>query len=353
MRKFITVHLVLRFVPIALLCLLLLLDYLLEFPEGRALRLCCYLLAAAIQYVAYPLTREDTANPVRFFVVSSLYYLCAFMMQRGKDMADFYFLIPGAVFSVVYLVGALILKYEDAASVFRKDAAWCCAEEDSRTFYVIIILGFTQALIVMRYEQALPTFYWIVAALIAGVNILLHIRAYSGRTMLIGKRKERRIQSLIVSNGHMSDIVPEVENTILARAYRRIDQFMRDSKPYLDEKFTLEKMSDVLKLNKLYISRSINKFTNKNFRQYVNWHRVMYSVELMRADPWLKVIEIAFMSGFHSQVTFNMCFKLFLDETPSDMLSRLRLLKPRPEVSKIEVTLPQGEVAPSLQDARS
>lgn len=350
MKKIITVHFVLRFVPAVLLCLLLLLDCTLDQPEGRALRICCYLLAAAIQYVAYPLTRDDTINSVRFCIVSSLYYICAFMMQRGRDMADFYFLLPGAVFSVLYLVRGLILKYEDASAVFRKDAAWCCAEEDSRTFYIIIILGFTQALVVMRYEQALTQYYQIVAVLIIVVNVLLHFRAYSGRTMLIGKRKERRIQSLMVSNGHMSDVVPEVENSILARAYKRIDQFMRDSKPYLDEKFTLEKMSDVLKLNKLYISRSINKFTNKNFRQYVNWHRVLYSVELMRADPWLKVIEVAFMSGFHSQVTFNMCFKLFLDETPSDMLSRLRLLKPRPEVSKIEVELPRDEVLPSLRD---
>ncbi len=67
----------------------------------------------------------------------------------------------------------------------------------------------------------------------------------------------------------------------------------------------------------------------------------------MRADPWLKVIELAFMSGFHSQVTYNMCFKVFMDETPSDMISRLRLQKPRPEPSRIEVKLPPDEVVPS------
>lgn len=352
MRKIITVHFVLRLIPLALLSVLFAMEFTLESPDGRPLRLCSYLLAAAIQYVAYPLTREDTANSTRFYIVSSMYYICAFLMQMGRDMADLYFILPGMGFVILYLIGGLAYKYSDASAVFRKDAAWCCAEEDSRTFYAILVLGLSFALVVMRYEDAPPAMYHICITLIAVMDILLHIRAYSGRTMLIGRRRERRIQAIVASNGHMSDIVPEVESTILAKAYKRIDQFMRDSKPYLDEKFTMEKMSEMLKLNRLYISRSINKFTNKNFRQYVNWHRVLYAVELMRADPWLKVIELAFMSGFHSQVTFNMCFKLFLDETPSDMLSRLRLLKPRPEVSKIEVELPQDEVLPSLQGAR-
>ena len=352
MRKIITVHFVLRFVPLALLSILLILEYTMEIPDGRPLRICSYMLAAAIQYVAYPLTREDTANSVRFCIVSSMYYICAFLMQRGRDMADFYFLLPGAVIVILYLFGGLAFKYNDASAVFRKDAAWCCAEEDSRTFYALLVLGFSLALVVMRYESAPAFAYHITGVLILVMDVLLHFRAYSGKTMLLGMKRERRIQSVVASNGHMSDVVPEVENSILAKAYKRIDQFMRDSKPYLDEKFTMDKMSEILKLNKLYISRSINKYTNKNFRQYVNWHRVMYAVELMRADPWLKVIELAFMSGFHSQVTFNMCFKLFLDETPSDMIARLRLMKPRPEVSKIEVVLPRDGVLPSLPDAK-
>ena len=40
------------------------------------------------------------------------------------------------------------------------------------------------------------------------------------------------------------------------------------------------------------------------------------------------------------------------DETPSDMLARLRLMKPRPEVSKIEVQLPKNGVLPSVPDAQ-
>lgn len=352
MKRILTIHFILRLAPVLLFCLLMLMDLASECPDGRVLRICCYLLAASAQYLAYPLTREEVGNSVRFCVVSSIYFICACCVQGGRDMADFLFLLPGAGFVILYMLGGLFYKYREPKAIFRKDAAWCCAEEDSRTFYSILVLVLSVALVVLRYEGAPPALYYVFSVVILALNVLLHIRAYSGRTILLGRKKEKRIQAVMLSSGHLTDVVPEVENTILERAYKRIEQCMREDKPYLDDRFSLERMAEILKTNKVYISRAVNKFTNKNFRQYVNWHRVMYSVELMRADPWLKVIELAFMSGFHSQVTYNMCFKLFLDETPSDMVARLRLTKPRPEVSKIEVRLPQNGVLPYGPDAK-
>lgn len=308
--------------------------------------MCCYLISSAVIYIAYPLTRDESSQSVRFCAVCSLFFVCAGLLLGDIGTEEFLFLIPGAVFTMLYMAGSLVGKYKEPAAIFRKDAAWCCAEEDSRSFYSWIILA--SVLVLMAFRNGYVQSAMAVSLLV--LNIILHMRAYTGRTLLIGRKKERRIQTLLLSNGHYSDVVPEVDNAILTRSYRRIEQFIKDHKPYLDDQFTLEKMSDMLKLNKVYISRAINKFSGKNFRQYINWHRVLYSVELMRADPWLKVIELAFMSGFHSQVTYNMCFKLFMDETPSDMLCRLRLQKPRPELSRIEVNLPPDEVVPSSPD---
>lgn len=340
----------LRVIPVAIFLLLMLLEYTSGMEDGREMRRCCYLCAAAVLYLAYPLTRDETVNSVRFCIFVSIYYLCAYILLEGRDLADCLFLLPSALFLMIYLAGCLFCKYKEPAAIFRKDAAWCCAEEDSRLFFSLVLLIVIIALVVSRYEDSVPMVYNITAGFLLLLDIILHSRAYSGRTVFLGRKKERKIQTILLSNGHFADIVPEIENTILSKAYRRIEQFMREHKPYLDEKFSLEKMAEYLKLNRVYISRAVNKYTNKNFRQYVNWHRVLYSVELMKADPWLKVIEVAFMSGFHSQVTYNMCFKLFMDETPSDMLARLRMTKPRPSASSIEVRLPEDEVPPSLPD---
>lgn len=350
MRRSFTVHFVLRLVPIALFAMLMLLDFASKDPEGLPLRVCLYLLASAVIYLAYPLTRDENTVSVRFCAVCSIYYLSAFLFGNSPDLEEYLFILPSMVFTLAYLFGELSFKYKEPSTLFRKDAVWCCAEEDSRTFYALLTLTCATALMILRREEAGTEVFLSAAGVLLSLDIALHVRAYSGKTLIMDSRKERRIQTILLSSGRMTDMIPEVENAILAKAYKRVDQYMRESKPYLDEKFSLEKMSDTLRLNKVYISRAVNKYTNKNFRQYINWHRVLYSVELMRADPWLKVIELAFMSGFHSQVTYNMCFKQFMDQTPSDMVSRLRLQKPRPEVSKIEVKLPQDEVLPSSRD---
>ena len=95
---------------------------------------------------------------------------------------------------------------------------------------------------------------------------------------------------------------------------------MSEKKPYLDDTFNLEDFARSLYTNKVYLSRTINAFSGRNFRQFTNYFRVRYSLELMKKDPLLKIEEVALMSGFHTVVSHNMSFKLFMDETPSEWM---------------------------------
>ena len=352
MKRFLTLHSFLRVYPLILLALFVLIEMLVHGRDDRAFRICCYLVVTSSVYLAYPLTREECSANLQLIAPASLFFLVAALQQGSRLMPVYLMLYPAAAFLILLHIAATALKYRNPNELFRKDAAWCCAEEDSRMVYSMVTLVLAACIITMRFEDAPAHAYGYMAMALSALNVLLYLRARNGRTMMLGRRKERRIQTILLSGGNMSEVIPEVEGAILAKAYKRIEQFMQDHKPYLDDKLTLERVSEVLKINKVYISRAINKYTDRNFRQYINWHRVLYSVELMRSDPWLKVIELAFMCGFHSQVTYNMCFKMFMNETPSDMLTRLRLQKPRPEVSRIEVRLPRAEVPPSVQDAQ-
>ena len=352
MKRIITVHLVLRFAPLVLLALLILSSEALDYGKGRAMRLCCYFLAAAVIYLAYPLSREDAVHSVRFCVVSGVYYLVANIFATRADLYEPLFILPTAILVVLLIANFLYVKYKDPASLFRKDAQWCSAEEDSRVFFSLITLLLVLSLVFISHTTSSKVPIYCMMAAIVSLDVVLHCRAYTGRTMILGHKKEKRIQNIMIASGHGSSLVSEVETGILEKSYRRVEQLMKEKKPYLSDKFTLEEMSDILKINKVYISRAVNKFTGKNFRQYVNWHRVLYAAQLMKADPWLKVIELAFMSGFHSQVTFNLSFRMFLDEAPSDMLVRLRLSKPRPSISKIEVKLPSSTSPLSSPDER-
>ena len=95
-------------------------------------------------------------------------------------------------------------------------------------------------------------------------------------------------------------------------------------KPYLDENITVGEIAKKLYTNKAYLSRVINDHTGKNFCQYVNYYRVMYSIQAFKENPGLRVYELAEMSGFHTIVSYNMAFRLVTNETPSEWCKRVR-----------------------------
>ncbi len=99
--------------------------------------------------------------------------------------------------------------------------------------------------------------------------------------------------------------------------FQRIVTYMEEKRPYLDERINLEQFSKSIFSNKVYVSKTINYYSGKNFRQFINWYRIRYALDLMRKDPHLKMEEVSMMSGFHSTVSFNMAFRLFEAKTPT------------------------------------
>ncbi|MBQ4183939.1 MAG: helix-turn-helix domain-containing protein [Bacteroidales bacterium] len=92
---------------------------------------------------------------------------------------------------------------------------------------------------------------------------------------------------------------------------------MTEKKPFLVCSFTLGDLASALYSNKVYLSKTINHFSGRNFRQYVNYYRVMYSMELFRNNMTLKVSDLSNLSGFHSSTTFTQAFQNVMGKTPS------------------------------------
>jgi YesN/AraC family two-component response regulator len=99
---------------------------------------------------------------------------------------------------------------------------------------------------------------------------------------------------------------------------------MADRKPFLVESFSLGDLASVLFTNKVYLSKTINYYSGKNFRSYINYYRVMYAMELFRRNKSLTVSELGSLAGFHSGTTFNQAFKAVMQESPSTWCARLR-----------------------------
>ena len=106
--------------------------------------------------------------------------------------------------------------------------------------------------------------------------------------------------------------------------YDRCCRYMADRKPFLVESFSLGDLASVLYTNKVYLSKTINYYSGKNFRSYINYYRVMYAMELFRKNKSLTVPELGSLAGFHSGTTFNQAVKAVMQESPSTWCARLR-----------------------------
>ena len=106
--------------------------------------------------------------------------------------------------------------------------------------------------------------------------------------------------------------------------YNRMCEFMTDKKPFLADSYSLDELAKSLYTNKSYLSKMVNACTGMNFSQFMNNYRVQYAMELFKKDTRLRVSELAMMSGFKSGVTFNLAFKLFLNQNPSEWCNDYR-----------------------------
>lgn len=106
--------------------------------------------------------------------------------------------------------------------------------------------------------------------------------------------------------------------------YDRCCRYMMERRPFLVPLFNLQDLANATYTNRAYLSKTINRFSGKNFRQYVNYYRVMYAMELFRNNMGLRIAELADLSGFRSQTSFLRSFKQVMGEQPSTWCARIR-----------------------------
>ena len=106
--------------------------------------------------------------------------------------------------------------------------------------------------------------------------------------------------------------------------YDKVCRYMTEHKPFLVDSFSLQDLANALYTNRVYLSKTINHYSGKNFRQYVNYYRVMYAMDLFRNNMSLRVSELSELSGFHSPTSFFQSFKKVMGEAPSEWCARVR-----------------------------
>lgn len=287
-----------------------------DFPCDIAMALC---VANAIALLL-PTVGENVRVSLRF---ACAYAALAIIMSLclGCSVAA----VPVMMACVILFLGYRALKkYERVRALFRNDEVWKAIEENARWLYVsLYFLGCSFVLLAAVEERGM----WIAATAQLALYAALLIRSYLGRTFYMGEAKEEVVKNIIKGTLRpVTTAISDEEDTArMGRLYDRAVRLMEEKRPYLRDGYCLPDMAASLFSNKAYLSRTINVFSGRNFRQFVNYYRVNYSIDLMKKDPYLRVTELATMSGFHNVVTYNMAFKLNMNETPSECLLRMRI----------------------------
>ncbi len=260
--------------------------------------------------------------------VGSLYYiLCAlkvFLPAVPRVMGITAFVLAG-IWLAIY-VCTVAMRLWRINDLMRSSIVWtvlCLSVDSLYAIGLVFLIGF---------YALFSANVWICAVSFVVLTIMLvamGVRIASDSVFAVFQRHERRIvESMRISPVESVSVSPGQEN-MYKELYDRIQTYFDEEKPFLNGNLTINDVVARVFSNKVYISRAIGQCTGRNFCQYVNYHRVMFAMECFRNNTDLKISELWQLCGFNTIVSFNMAFRLFMDENPSDWCrkEKIRLSK--------------------------
>jgi AraC-like DNA-binding protein len=104
----------------------------------------------------------------------------------------------------------------------------------------------------------------------------------------------------------------------------KIEKYIREEKPFLDDKVTAASLARELAIPAHHFSMVINIERNMNFYHFINFYRVEEAKSLLQDSSLAHetVLDIGLMAGFQSKAGFNKIFKEITGKTPSEFRSR-------------------------------
>lgn len=262
-------------------------------------------------------------------VLASFYVLCASGLLELPSYGFFpVSAVMLAVVSAFLYMYAIFVRLRNIRVLMHSGNVWTYLGLSVESVYVVVSLVMMLAVVA---AVAADGMWWgtlmmvITDFLLFGMAVSFALRIASESIFLFWQNHERDIvESMKMSTSDNSGNTAR-ENELYKELYDRLVEYFEQEKPYLNGSLTINDVGAVVFSNKLYISRAINQYTGRNFCQFVNYYRIMYAVESFKKNKELKVAELWPLCGFNSIVSFNMAFRLFMGENPSEWCRREKI----------------------------
>lgn len=226
-------------------------------------------------------------------------------------------------------VTGIVIRLRNIRKILKMGTVWSNVSLATDAVYMILLQFLCLSYMVVRV--VFPNCSDVTAALfpfLLGLMLAaLVIREADDVLFVFWRNQERRIVESMKVTKVETALDPSGIDDVYQDIYERVVTYFEAEKPFLDSELTINDLVKVLYSNKLYISRAISQFTGRNFCQFVNYYRVTYSMEMFRDNLDLKIHDLATGSGFNSDVSYNMAFRLFMGETPGEWCRKERSRK--------------------------
>jgi len=115
-----------------------------------------------------------------------------------------------------------------------------------------------------------------------------------------------------------------ISETDASRYKRMVENFFRDSRPFLNPDYSLELLVRDIHIPRYILSAFINREYGVGFREYLNRYRVEYMIANLDKPEWQQftIEAIASESGFNSRITFFKNFKQITGQSPSEYIKK-------------------------------
>lgn len=251
------------------------------------------------------------AGAVRMLVSDRTVYI------QNADPAVFYPLSVGVVLLLSVIFYVRIFRHSRSGKVSGisgVEEMFSCMLFISSFFFVLVVSVYG-----MMIDGGAGVALTVFSAVAASGLYYIYFRRYSVEVADSGLSVPSVLSPPVLGVAEQDD-----KSEAVKELYGRIVDLFDADKPYLIDGITVSEVARMLFTNKVYVSRAINDYTGKNFCQFVNYYRVQYAVKIFNENPYLKVGDLSDMSGFHTLVSFNMAFRLIMNESPSEWCRKVR-----------------------------
>ncbi|MDC7220598.1 MAG: AraC family transcriptional regulator [Spirochaetales bacterium] len=142
---------------------------------------------------------------------------------------------------------------------------------------------------------------------------------------LLAQFQERQKPELLMTKAPTPSDLKKVKSSGGGK-FNELDRFMNNSRIYLDNNLSLQKLSDETGIGRNDLSRLINNETGENFFHFINGYRAREFKACLKENrfPDFTFLAIAHECGFNSKATFNGAVKKEFNKTPSQISREIR-----------------------------